>query len=100
MSRCLHGAGSSRKGEAASAHLRLLVRNPDRVVVPGVQLVEPGWTPNAGRSGPDPTLVSRSCAGWQERLTQGSAERNQFCRRGMKALRWRKIPTRTDLESV
>jgi hypothetical protein len=28
-------------------------------------------------------------------LTQGSAERNQFCRRGTKSRRWRKIPTRT-----
>jgi len=28
-------------------------------------------------------------------LTQGSAERNQFCRRGTKSPRWRKIPTRT-----
>jgi hypothetical protein len=35
----------------ARISLRLLVRNPDRVVVPGVQLDEPGWTPNAGRSG-------------------------------------------------
>ena len=28
-------------------------------------------------------------------LTQGSAERNQFCRRGTKSRLWRKIPTRT-----
>src|SRR5215475_4734619 len=28
-------------------------------------------------------------------LTQGSAERNQFCRRGTKSRRWRKIPTLT-----
>src|SRR5262249_52783466 len=28
-------------------------------------------------------------------FTQGSAERNQFCRRGTKSRRWRKIPTRT-----
>ena len=28
-------------------------------------------------------------------FTQGTAERNQFCRRGTKSRRWRKIPTRT-----
>jgi hypothetical protein len=28
-------------------------------------------------------------------LTQGSAEQNQFCRRGTKSRLWRKIPTRT-----
>ena len=41
------------------------------------------------------TLASRSCAGWQPELTQGSAERNQFCRRGDEITALAQIPTRT-----
>jgi hypothetical protein len=55
--------------------------------------------PGKSRSHGDARGTSYACFSFvckvARELTQGSAERNQFCRRGTKSRRWRKIPTRT-----
>ena len=73
--------------------------HPTPTLVAGAAASRPPWQPPFVDHDALPAAAAHSTV--QERrkvareFTQGSAERNQFCRRGTKSRRWRKIPTRT-----